>query len=75
MSDKIKEQIWAKQYFDLATLLPPPQTTKPQNQESKANNTPFIHTPDQWTTAFIVFVAIYSEKFPNQTPGLMKHME
>ena len=75
VSDKIKEQIWANQYFDLATLLPPPQTSKPQNQESKANNTPFIHTPDQWTTAFIVFVAIYSEKFPNQTPGLMKHME
>ena len=53
----------------------PPPLPKLQNQDSKANNSLFIHTPDKWTTAFIVFVAIYSEQIPNQTPGLMKHME
>ena len=50
VSDKSREQIWINQYFDIATLLPPPplQTPKPQNQDSKANdNTPFIHTPDR----------------------------
>ena len=34
-----------------------------------------IHTFLQWLSAFNIFVAIFSEKFPNETPRLMKYSE
>lgn len=34
-----------------------------------------INSIFQWTTAFLRFVAIYAEKFPNATPNLIKHAE
>jgi hypothetical protein len=30
---------------------------------------------DQWTSAFLKFLAIYSEKFPNLIPSVIKHAE
>jgi len=30
---------------------------------------------EHWTTAFLRFIAIYSEKFPEETPHLVKHAE
>jgi hypothetical protein len=34
-----------------------------------------IYNIDQWTTAFMRFVAIYSTKYPQETPALMKYGE
>ena len=33
-----------------------------------------IKNIDHWTTLFQTFVAVYSEKYPHATPGLMKYM-
>jgi len=30
---------------------------------------------EHWTTAFLRFIAIYSEKFPEEPPHLVKHAE
>jgi hypothetical protein len=34
-----------------------------------------IYNIDQWTTAFMRFVAIYATKYPQETPVLMKYGE
>ena len=71
--DTVREDIWAHKNVDLTLLLPiylkPLQ--KPESPKQKVEMT----TIEQWTSAFIVYVGIYAEKFPLETTGLMKHME
>lgn len=87
MSKKIRRKIWAKQYVDFATLLPNYNTQPVQQRFSLqlGHNSMFNLVPQaqlrkitnisQWTSAFLRFVAVYSEKFPQETPQLMKYAE
>ena len=73
MPDTVREDIWAHKNADLTLLLPiylkPLQ--KPESPKQKVEMT----TIEQWTSAFIVYVGIYAEKFPLEKTGLMKHTE
>ena len=84
--DKIKAKIWANEYVDLGSLQSnslgeESYTFKLQNgEEGKPVFTVVpnekrrtIRNIDQWTAVFQTFVAVYSEKYPQATPGLMKH--
>lgn len=85
---KLKQKIWEDQFIDLAVLLPNNLVPGPDSSNytfklekndnisvvpKKAKQS--INSIFQWTTAFLRFVAIYAEKFPNVTPNLIKHAE
>ena len=90
LSPKLKAKIWANEFIDFWSLLTSspnqdrfsvcltpsassssqPRLTLEPCQPSKT-----IHTFLQWLSAFNTFVAILSEKFPNETPRLMKYSE
>ena len=90
VSSKIKNKIWAKEYVDFGALLSiSPNTDKYslslKPSTSASNQTQLtlepvqpskkIHSFNQWLSAFNTFVAIYSERFPNEAPKLMKYCE
>ena len=64
VSKDVKQDIWDHNFIDMSRLL-----------QRKSDQAAGIQTHEQWTSAFIVYVAIYAQKFPSETPGLMKHME
>ena len=90
VSPKLKAKIWANEFIEFGSLLTSspnqdrysvclapstnssnqPRLTLEPCQPSKK-----IHTYMQWLSAFNIFVAIFSEKFPSETPGLMKYSE
>ena len=90
VSPKLKAKIWAKEFIEFGSLLTSsanqdrysvcltpssnsssqPRLTLEPCQPSKK-----IHNFLQWLSAFNIFVAIFSEKFPNETPRLMKYSE
>ncbi|XP_062613153.1 uncharacterized protein LOC134274927 [Saccostrea cucullata] len=85
---KLKQKIWEDQYIDLAALLPNNLIPCTENNDytfkigentnlsvvpKRAKQT--IKTIFQWTTAFLRFLSVYTEKFPNETPNLLKHAE
>ena len=84
---KIRRKIWARQYVDFALLLPTYSTQPKQQrfslqlgQNSTFNLVPHnqlrkINNITQWTSAFLRFVAIYADKFPDETASLMKYAE
>ncbi|XP_063416232.1 uncharacterized protein LOC134697875 [Mytilus trossulus] len=84
----IKHKIWQDKYIDLSVLLP--QNCLPNAKKnglqfqvsrnstlSLGSNKPrfYISSIEQWTTAFLRFMAIYSEKCPESTAYLAKHAE
>lgn len=82
----IRKDIWKNKFVDLATLLPTsnfspaPQYTLQMDHQSNLSITPAqrtrkINNIDTWTTAFVRYTAIYSMKFPLETPNLMKYAE
>jgi hypothetical protein len=86
ITKSIRKKILKNKYVDLASLLPTlpqPESAKYTLQmDSHANLTITpttkvrrIFNIEQWTSAFIRFVAVYSTKFPLDTPQLMKYME
>lgn len=87
VDSKVKLQIWQDKYIDLAILLPQNSTFSKRKgmqfqivENSKLavipNKPRFgIYNIEQWTTAFIRYIAIYAEKFPDQVPFLLKHAE
>ena len=90
VSPKLRAKIWANEFIEFGALLSSspnhdiysvcltpssssssqPRLTLEPRQPSKK-----IHTFLQWLAAFNIFVAIFSEKFPNETPRLMKYSE
>ena len=87
ISSKIKRQIWANKYIDFALLLPS-YSVQPKQQkftpqlaiDSTFNLITQSHTHKityiaQWTSAFLRFVAVYTEKFQQEAPQLMKYGE
>jgi len=86
--DKVKKQIWANEYVDFAILLNSNLTQSDEHYtfrvEKGEGGKPAltlapnpkrqtVQSIDQWVSAFQVFVAIYSEKVPHDTPALMKY--
>ena len=88
--DKIQSKIWAHEYTDLGTLLnttlPSDSRYNLVVQSSQSASRPVISlkptqktkritTIDQWITAFQTFVAVYTVRFSNEAPAMMKHSE
>ena len=85
LSSKVKRKIWTKKYVDFALLLPT-YGIQPKQQKftlQLSNDSTFNLIPQsqsrkithiaQWTSAFLRFVAVYTEKFPKEAPQLMKY--
>ena len=53
-------------------LLPRAPKYSPMPQPSKGRR---ISTTDQWTSAFLLFGAIYTQRFPNAAPGMFKYCD
>ena len=85
-SAKTKNKIWGNEFIDLGLLLnvqPPDESYSFKLQKSGGQQTLaiipnqkklWIYNIEQWTNAFLVFVAIYCEKSPSEAPSLMKYM-
>lgn len=87
--DKLKNQIWANEYVDFALLLHNSVTnpaeeqytvkldTSQEGQQSlvlvPSTKTHPLHTIDQWMSTFHIYVSIYAERVPQDTPALMKY--
>ena len=84
----MKKQIWANEYVDFTILLNNSLTQsdkhytfrvekgeggKPALTLAPNPKRQTVQSIDQWVSAFQVFVAIYSEKVPQDTPALMKY--
>ena len=81
---RVKDKIWAKEYVDLSTLLQeedqemelqisshsaqPTFTLGPKNKKE-------VNMIARWIKAFNCFTAVYSQKWPEEVPGLLKHMD
>ena len=90
VSSKVKAKIWSNEYLDFGTLLSfspnnqkyslslassDGETTRPHLTLEPSQPVKKIQTVNQWLSAFNIFVAIYSEKIPTDTPKLMKYCE
>jgi|GEM_PF-5801828 len=89
VSEKIKTKIWAHEYFDFGLLLnntPADHSYQLAMSSNSGNNTPMlslepkvkprrINTIEQWTSAFQIFVGIYTNRFQTSAPVLMKYGE
>lgn len=82
VDSKIKSKIWVNQFVDLCTLLGLKNKKKSfeimENQEGECKiktkrPTYEIRQVSQWAQAFLVFVGICAEKFPQEAPALMKY--
>ena len=85
--DRVKAKIWANDYIDIGTLLNASVASEDsyvfkvlqgENGQPVVSVVPnekrrTIQTIEQWTGAFQTFVAIFVEKHPEATPGLMKY--
>ena len=84
VSQKIKDKIWAREYVELSTLLQdedqemelqisshsakPTFTLVPKNKKE-------VNTILKWIKAFNCFTAVHFRRWPEEVPGLLKHME
>ena len=88
VSEKIKEKIGGNQFIDLGLLIANHQVadkfnisiTNEQNSNPALSLVPNLRPKqikniEEWTSAFIVFVAIYSSHHPLEAPRLMKYNE
>ena len=81
---KMKDKIWAKEYIDLSALLhddDQEMELKINSQSSKPTFTLVpktrraITTVARWVKAFNCYMAVYTRKWPEEIPGLLKHAE
>ena len=80
---KVKGKIWADQFIEFGTLLSNREGGALQLVEgadgtfvfSKSKPAVTIKTLPQWFRAFHVFVAIYTSRFPESAPQLMKYAD
>ena len=87
VSDKIRQKIWDNEYVDLGILLVRPasqnkfQITLGQPELGRqpsfciepAEKPRRITTIDQWLNAFHVFIGVYTAKYPQDSPELIKY--
>ena len=85
--EKIQTKIWANEYVELDsqcssipgdpkynfTVKTPATSNQPIFTLESVQNTERITTIDHWTSAFQIFVAIYTVRFPESAPALMKY--
>ncbi|XP_070552503.1 uncharacterized protein [Ptychodera flava] len=88
LSDKVRQKIWSGGFIEFSALL---SKTKQEQytlcvQNPGDSDTPSFqlvptekHIPinsiDKWISAFQVFAAVYTSKFPHEAPALMKYLE
>lgn len=83
---KLKNKIWQKKYVDFIKLLPKDdQALDKSLRLQSAGNSEFkfvaskpkkyIKPIEQWTSAFLKFLAVYSEKYPKQIPAVIRQDE
>ena len=89
VSPKIKTKIWAHEFIDLGILLSsgagdtryhlsvssPHDSSLPTLSLEPSHKPKNIPNVDSWTSAFQVFVGVYTAKFPMDAPALMKYSE
>lgn len=77
---QVKSKIWANQFIDLNILLQ--QREEPLSLKISTGSVTLQQgfskpkTPlsiQQWTDAFLIYMAIYIEKYPEQAPHLLKY--
>ena len=84
LDPKIKAKNWAKQYVDLellvgettykTTFMLDPATSKTfVNVKDQA--TQKMSTIDQWSDAFVVFIAVYTQQHPSETAAILKYLQ
>ena len=82
----LRKKIWCNKFVDFSLLLPSanhsssPQFSLQVDKFSNINVVPTkrqktIATIESWTSAFIRFTSVYTEKFPTEAPALMKYAE
>ena len=86
LTDKLKNKIWANEFVDFSDLTHPVQQ-RPQQlsvQSGETHQVIFImpqsrgrqiSSIDQWTSALLVFGAVYTQRFPQSAPGIFKYAE
>jgi hypothetical protein len=77
---RVRSKIWANQYIDLSLLLQCREeplslnissgSVTSQQGQTKQKTPLSIH---QWTDAFLIYMSIYIQKFPDQAPHLLKY--
>ena len=74
---RLRERIWAGQFLELAILLP--ENTPTDEEESDSNKKQTKKLPplsfEDFQSAFHIYVAIRSSKFPADAAGMLKHMQ
>lgn len=89
VSPKLKAKIWDNEFFYFGLLLSPHSSdtryqlsvssqtgsTVPTLSLEPTQKTKPIATIEAWTSAFQVFVGVYTGKFPTEAPALMKYGE
>ena len=82
---KIKAKIWAGEYVDLGSLISPPnsdnytvtlsqQENQPQVSVSSQHSKRNITSISMWTDAFLVYMGILTQRFPDLAPNLCKYI-
>ena len=81
---KVKDKIWAREYVELSTLLlddDQEMELQISSHSSKPTFTLVLKTKQEvnmisrWIKTFNCFTAVYSRRWPEEVPGLLKHME
>ena len=80
---KLKDKIGASQYVDLALLLAPAKDTVTLSLDHNTHKPSFsidekatrkIEGIYQWTSAFLIYMAIYIESHPSQASSMLQYM-
>ena len=89
VSDKIRAKIWNEEYIDFGTLIANPEienkySVTVNNAESGSmpslcfepdSKPKKITTIEAWSSCFLIFVGVYTSKYPAEAPALMKYGE
>ena len=84
--ERIRNKIWANEFIDFSHLLITYKDDNNYTFQLQSNETgqqvlsmvpnhkrPTIQNIEQWTTAFQIFVSIFTQRFPQDSPALMKY--
>ncbi|KAL9967839.1 hypothetical protein ACROYT_G026137 [Oculina patagonica] len=89
VSDKIRAKIWNEEYIDFGTLITNPELVNKYsvtvgNAESGSmpslclepvSKPKTITTIEAWSSCFLIFIGVYTSRYPAETPALMKYGE
>ena len=81
LSDKVKAKISANEYVDFFEFVNAskrhqmPDYAHPLLSLIPQGKVKQISSIEQWTSAFLVFGAVYTQRFPDKAPGLFKYCE